>query len=42
MLETCGSAGEGYTFPVIERRSQARSALGTPVGKVRPDGHRGL
>jgi len=40
MLETCGSAGEGCTFPVSESRSQAMTGVGAPAGKVPPDAHR--
>jgi len=40
MLETCGSAGEGCTFPVSESRSQAMTGVGAPAGKVQPDAHR--
>jgi hypothetical protein len=40
MLETCGSAGEGCTFPVSELRSQAMTGVGAPAGKVQPDAHR--
>lgn len=40
MLETCGSAGEGCTFPVSESRSQAMTGVDAPAGKVQPDAHR--
>ena len=40
MLETCGSAGEGCTFPVTESRSQAMTGVDAPAGKVQPDAHR--
>jgi hypothetical protein len=33
MLETCGSAGEGRTFPVISSWSQARPTLARRSGR---------
>ena len=36
MIETCGPAGEGCTFPVIEQRSQARPAVQRRPGRNNP------
>jgi hypothetical protein len=40
MLEICGWAGKGRTFPVILFRFQAQADAPTSAGKVRPDAHR--
>jgi hypothetical protein len=40
MLETCGSAGEGRTFPVIELLVLKQADVGASVGKVRPHAQR--
>ena len=36
MLETCGSAGEGCTFPVSESRSQAMTGVARRPGRYNP------
>jgi hypothetical protein len=40
MLETCGSAGKGRTFPVIELLVPKQADVGASVGKVRPHDQR--
>jgi transposase-like protein len=48
MLETCGSAGKGCTFPVTVSSLKQMTGVGAPAGKVQPmltvvpgDGHEG-
>ena len=36
MLETCGSAGEGCTFPVTEWRFSSKDGVGAPTGRYHP------